>query len=257
MSPEVHTKSRILLRSVPLAAFLAAAPARAAEGPPHWSYTEHGGAAKWGKLSPDYATCGVGKLQSPIDIKGAKKADLPPIEVAYRPGAVKVLNNGHTIQVAVPPGGTITVGGHLYELQQFHFHSPSEEAIAGKRLPLVAHFVHKDAEGKLAVIAVLFDVGAESAALKPVFTSLPQKPETDATIADATFDPAAVLPAKLGYYTFEGSLTTPPCSEGVRWFVLQRHATVSKAQLAAFKKLYPANARPLQPTNGRPIQASM
>ena len=255
MSPELHMTSRTLLRSVPLAAFLAATPARAAEGPPHWSYTEHGGAAKWGSLAPDYATCGVGKLQSPIDIKGAKKADLPPILVAYKPGEAKVVNNGHTIQVTVPPGGTITVGGQAYELQQFHFHAPSEEAIAGKRAPLVAHFVHKDADGKLAVIAVLFDVGGESAALKPVFAKLPAKPETDMTLAEA-IDPAAVLPAKLGYYTFEGSLTTPPCSEGVRWLVLQQHATVSKAQLAAFKKLYPANARPLQPANGREIQAS-
>ncbi len=167
------------------------------------------------------------------------------------------MNNGHTIQVAVPPGSTITVGGHAYELQQLHFHAPSEEAISGKRAPLVAHLVHEDAEGKLAVVAVLFDVGAESAALRPVFAKLPVKPETETTLAGAKLDEAAILPSKLGYYAFEGSLTTPPCSEGVRWMVLREHATISKAQLAAFKKLYPANARPLQPTNGREIQVSM
>ena len=246
-------RRRILLTALSLTAGAAFADG----AHPHWSYTEHGGPAKWSELNPDYAVCGVGKLQSPIDIKGAKKADLPEILFNYLPGAPKVVNNGQTVQVSLAAGSSITVGDHKYDLLQFHFHTPSEEAISGKRAALVAHCVPKDADGKLAVIAVLFDVGAESAALKPVFAKLPAKPETDVALAGVTFDPAAVLPARRGYYTFEGSLTTPPCSEGVRWLVLQQHATVSKAQLAAFRKLYPANARPLQPANGREIQASM
>jgi carbonic anhydrase len=235
---------------------LAAAPALASEA--HWSYgKEHGGPAKWSELSPEYATCGLGKLQSPIDIRGAKKAELPAIQFGYVAGQPKVVNNGHTVQVAVPPGDTITVGDHTYELQQFHFHAPSEEAVNGKHAPLVAHFVHKDADGKLAVVGVLFDVGAPSAALAPIFAKLPAKAGTEVTLEDVKLDPAAVLPAKRGYYEFEGSLTTPPCSEGVRWLVLQQHATISKEQLAAFRKLYPANARPIQPLNGRAIRASM
>jgi carbonic anhydrase len=245
-----------VVRRIALATIcLAGAPALASDA--HWGYgKEHGGPAHWSELSPDFATCRVGKHQSPIDIHGAKKAALPAIQFGYAPAEPKVVNNGHTVQVTVAPGSTITVGDHSYELQQFHFHHPSEEAVNGKHTPLVAHFVHKDPEGKLAVVAVLFDVGAPSAALAPIFAKLPAEAGTEVALADVKLDPAAVLPAKHGYYEFEGSLTTPPCSEGVRWLVLQQHATVSKEQLGAFKKLYPANARPVQPLNGRPIRAS-
>ncbi len=248
--------TRLCLALLLASPWLAAGPALAEGSHPHWTYAEHGGPAKWSELDPGFAACGTGKLQSPIDLRDAREADLPPIQVAYRPGEVKVVNNGHTIQVAVPAGSTITVGGHAYELQQLHFHTPSEEAISGERAPLVAHLVHKDAAGKLAVVAVLFDVGAASAALEPVFAKLPAKPETEVTLSGAKLDPAALLPSGLGYYAFEGSLTTPPCTEGVRWMVLRSRATISKAQLAAFRKLYPANARPLQPANGREILVS-
>ena len=241
--------------AVLVCALLAAAPAHAADV--HWQYGKgHGGPAHWSALSPEYATCGVGKHQSPIDIKGAEKAALPEILFNDLPGAPKVVNNGHTVPVSLAAGSSITVGDHKYDLLQFHFHTPSEEAISGKRAALVAHFVHKDADGNLAVVAVLFDVGAESAALKPVFAKMPAKAGTDVELDDVQVDPAAVLPAKRGYYEFEGSLTTPPCTEGVRWLVLQHRSTVSKDQLAAFKKLYPDNARPLQPLNGRPVRAS-
>jgi carbonic anhydrase len=234
----------------------ALAPAHAADVP-HWSYTEHGGPAHWSSLSPDYAACGVGKHQSPIDIRGARKADLPAVQLGYAPSRPKVVNNGHTIQVTVPPGSTITVGDHRYELQQFHFHAPSEEAVNGQHAPLVAHFVHKDADGKLAVLAVLFDVGAESRPLAPIFAKLPTEAGSEVSVENLTLDPAAILPARLGYYEFEGSLTTPPCSEGVRWLVLRQRSSVSKAQLAAFRELYPHNARPVQPLNGRIIRESM
>jgi carbonic anhydrase len=249
-------------RSLPSAAVVAVLcfgpSVRADEGHPHWEYGKgHEGPAHWSELSPEYNACGPGKHhhQSPIDIRGAKKADLPALEIAYQPGQFSVVNNGHTIQVNVPAGSTVTVAGHSYELQQFHFHAPSEEAVSGKHAALVAHLVHKDADGKLAVIGVLFDVGAASAALAPVFAAMPAKVGTEVPIGKDV-DPAALLPAQRGYYAYEGSLTTPPCSEGVRWFVLQHHATLSKQQLEAFKKLYPHNARPLQPVNGRPIQAS-
>jgi len=224
----------------------------------HWNYEKgHEGPAHWAQLSPEYSACAAGKhgQQSPIDIRGAKKADLPAIQVAYQAGAFTVVNNGHTIQVNIPPGSTITVGDHKYELQQFHFHAPSEEAISGKHAALVAHLVHKDGEGKLAVIAVLYDVGPANAALGQVFAAMPHKTDAESPLGQ-DYDPATLLPAQLGYYTFDGSLTTPPCSEGVRWFVLQRRGTLSKEQLQAFRKLYPHNARPLQPLNGRTVQAS-
>jgi carbonic anhydrase len=236
--------------------FWAAAPALADDV--HWQYGKgHAGPAHWSELSPDFATCGIGKQQSPINIVDAQKAQLPEIQFAYRPSRPKIANNGHTIQVALPPGNSITVGDHKYELIQFHFHAPSEEAISGKRAPLVAHFVHKDADGKLAVIGVLFDVGAQNAALTPVFGNMPPRAGNEVALDNVQLDPNAVLPGKRGYYEFQGSLTTPPCSEGVRWFVLQQRSTVSQAQLDAFKKLYPDNARPLQPLNGRQVRASM
>ena len=242
-----------------LATLAAVAPALAddphAHGEVHWSYQGHGGPAAWAKLNPEYATCGTGKHQSPIDIKTATHADLPEIQLAWQPGAFKVVNNGHTIQVTVPEGSSITVGDRKYELLQFHFHTPSEEAVKGKHAALVAHFVHKDAEGKLAVIGVLFDVGAENAGLAQVFAKMPAKAGEEATL-DAPLDPSALVPAKRPYWEFEGSLTTPPCSEGVRWLVLQQRSTLSKAQLAAFQKLYPKNARPVQPLNGRAVRSS-
>ena len=239
-----------------MAVGLAGARAAAEDTGPHWDYGAEHGPAHWAEMKTDYRTCGVGKHQSPIDIRDAEKAALPEIRFSYQSSEPKIVNNGHTIQVAVPPGSTISVGDHAYELQQFHFHTPSEEAVAGKRAPLVAHFVHKDAEGKLAVVAVLFEVGAPSAALAPVFGKMPHHADTTVTLKETSIDPAAVLPAQRGYWEFEGSLTTPPCSEGVRWLVLRQHATLSKAQLEAFRKLYPDNARPLQPLNGRTVRAS-
>ena len=239
-----------------VSALLAAAPAIATDG--HWGYGKgHEGPTHWAQLNPEFATCGIGKRQSPIDIRGAEKASLPEIQFAYQPVQAKIVNNGHTIQVNVPPGSSITVGDRKYDLLQFHFHAPSEEAISGKRSALVAHFVHKGADGGLAVVAVLFEVGAENAALKPVFAKMPTRAGKEVALDGAALDPMAIVPAERAYYEFEGSLTTPPCSEGVRWFVLQKTSTISKAQLSAFRKLYPDNARPLQPVNGRTIQASM
>jgi carbonic anhydrase len=244
--------AQLTLRTL-VVSVLTVTPALASEA--HWTYSGHSGPSHWSKLEPDFETCGLGKHQSPIDIRGAKKADLPAIHFEYGRIQPEVVNSGHTIQVTVPGGSSIKVGDHEYDLQQFHFHHPSEEAISGARAAMVAHFVHKDADGKLAVVALLFDVGEENAALELIFRNLPARPNTE-TRLDAEIDPSAVLPVDQGYYEFEGSLTTPPCSEGVRWFVLQHHATISKAQLEAFTKLYPANARPLQPLNGREVRAS-
>ena len=227
----------------------------AAHAAGHWGYTGHGAPAHWAELGKDYVTCKLGKVQSPIDIKGAKAADLPAIQFDYKPVPLKVIDNGHTIQVNYAPGSFIDVGGTRYELQQFHFHKPSEEKVAGKAHDMVAHLVHKSSDGKLAVVAVLLDQGGANPTIATIWKNLPKEKEKEAT-ADATIDAATLLPADKGYYTFQGSLTTPPCSEDVRWFVLKTPVKIEPGQLAAFGKLYPMNARPTQPLNGRPIEAT-
>jgi len=225
-----------------------------AEGP-HWSYQGHGGPAEWGELDPAFATCQLGKLQSPIDIRGAKTADLPAIKFDYKPSPLRVIDNGHSIQVNYAPGSSIDVGGTRYELVQFHFHKPSEEKIDGKAHAMVAHLVHKGADGKLAVVAVLLDAGGTSPTIDTIWKNLPQEKGKEATV-NATIDAATLLPADHGYYTFQGSLTTPPCSEDVRWFVLKTPVKVAGSEITAFGKIYPMNARPSQPLNGRTLEAT-
>ena len=225
----------------------------AADEAHHWTYGGQTGPSHWGDLDKENAPCKLGKEQSPIDIKGAQKADLEPIVFAYAPSTAEVVNNGHTIQVNVANGGAIRIGAAEYKLVQFHFHAPSEELIDGKAHAMVAHLVHKNADGKLAVVAVEINSGKENPALKPIFEAMPAKVGQTKPLSEG-FNVASILPAGHGYYTFMGSLTTPPCSEGVRWYVLKDGVEISDGQLAAFKKLYPVNARPVQPLNGRSLQ---
>ena len=222
----------------------------------HWSYAGHAGPAEWGALGPDFATCQLGKDQSPIDIRGAKAADLPAIKFNYKPAPLAVIDNGHTIQVNYAPGSWIDVGGARYDLVQFHFHKPSEEKVDGKSHAMVAHLVHKNAEGKLAVVAVLLDGGGSNAMIDSIWKSLPKEKEKVVTVADVTVDASALLPENHAYYTFDGSLTTPPCSEGVRWLVLEAPMKISDGEIAKFAGIYPMNARPTQPLNGRLVQVS-
>ena len=221
----------------------------------HWSYGEHGGPAQWGELGPGFATCKLGKTQSPIDIRGARKTDLPAIKFVYKPSPLKIIDNGHTIQVNYAPGSSIEVGGTRYELLQFHFHKPSEEKINGKAHDMVAHLVHKAADGKLAVVAVLLDKGGANPTIGTIWQNLPKTKEKETSV-NARIDVAKLLPADKGYYTFQGSLTTPPCSEQVRWFVMKSPVKIAEDEIAAFGKLYPMNARPTQPLNGRALQAT-
>jgi len=221
----------------------------------HWSYEGHGGPAEWGELDQGFATCKLGKVQSPIDIRGARASDLPAIKFAYRPSPLKLIDNGHTIQVNYAPGSSIDVGGKRYALVQFHFHKPSEEKINGKSHDMVAHLVHKNAEGKLAVVAVLIDKGGANPTIETIWKNLPKQKEKETSVK-ATVDAAKLLPADKGYYTFQGSLTTPPCSEEVRWLVLKTPLKIADEEIAAFGKLYPMNARPTQSRNGRAIEAT-
>jgi len=221
----------------------------------HWSYGEHGGPAEWGELAQGFATCKLGKFQSPIDIRGAKTTDLPAIKFVYKPSPLKLIDNGHTIQVNYAPGSSIEVDGKRYELVQFHFHKPSEEKIDGKAHDMVAHLVHKAFDGKLAVVAVLLDKGGANPTIATIWKNLPSTKDKEASV-NTNIDVATLLPAKKGYYTFQGSLTTPPCSEEVRWFVMKSPVTIAESEVAAFGKLYPMNARPTQPSNGRSIEAT-
>lgn len=220
---------------------------------PHWGYSGPQGPDHWREL-PEGATCGTGRHQSPIDIGDTVRAKLPAIEFRYAASALHVVDNGHTIMVTYAPGSAIIVDGQSYELQQFHFHEPSEERVHGHAFALVAHLVHKNAKGELAVVAVLFKQGRESAALAPILGHLPPGKETEIAPSGLSISAAELLPAARGYYTYTGSLTTPPCSENVTWFVLKTPVEASAAQLAAFAKRYPHNARPVQPLNDRVVR---
>lgn len=224
-----------------------------ASGGAHWTYDGEHGPENWGKLSQEFETCAKGKEQSPIDISGAVPASLDNVKVNYQPSPLKIKNNGHTIQVDYAPGSFIEVDGTKYNLVQFHFHTPSEEAINGKRSAMVTHFVHKTDDGKLGVIGLLMNEGAESAAMKAVFDNMP-KEKGEKSVDGAMINAADVLPKNLTYYNFRGSLTTPPCSEGVNWMVLANPTEISPQQVSAFKSIFPMNARPIQPVNERTVK---
>ncbi|HYE25169.1 MAG TPA: carbonic anhydrase family protein [Clostridia bacterium] len=221
---------------------------------PHWSYDGEAGPEHWGDLTPEYSTCKTGLSQSPINITNAVSASLPPIDFHYSPSPLKITDNGHTVQVTYAPGSYLVAGGKRYDLVQFHFHHPSEEQINGSRADLVIHLVHKSAEGKLAVVAVLFDEGTANPAMEAVVNKLPAVKEHE-LLTDATVNAEDILPSKRSYYAFSGSLTTPPCTEGVQWFVMQTRSMLSKSALERLAKLYPDNTRPVQPLNGRVVEA--
>lgn len=220
--------------------------------PAHWDYAGASGPSHWGELQ-DFASCKAGKAQSPIDIRAAKAAKLAPLDFHYAASPAEIVNNGHTVQVNLEHAGSVKLLGSDYKLLQFHFHTPSEEKINGKRYPLVAHLVHKNDAGELAVVAVLFKQGKENPALKQAFTELPAVAGEHYPLS-MPVDIAAALPAHHAYYAYTGSLTTPPCSEGVHWQVMREPVEISRQQLAAFRKLYTMNARPVQPLNGRAVQ---
>jgi carbonic anhydrase len=219
----------------------------------HWAYDGDEGPEHWGELDPDYALCSTGKAQSPIDIVDPKDTDLANIEINYHPmSPMKIVNNGHTIQVVVDPGNTLTLDGVEYELLQFHFHQPSEHLIAGEHQPLEMHLVHKTAEGNTTVLGVLLKEGSGGEPFAPIFSNLPTEVGTEQTI-DVTVNLIDLLPESRITYRYEGSLTTPPCTEGVHWLVFTEPAEISAEQIATAAK-FKTNARPVQPLNGRTVE---
>jgi carbonic anhydrase len=222
----------------------------------HWAYKGHGGPGEWGALNVEFGACKFGRLQSPIDIRGAKTADLTPIKFDYKPSVLKIIDNGHTVQINYASGSSIEVSGVRYELLQFHFHLPSEEKVEGKSHAMVAHLVHRNADGKLAVVAVLLDKGGSSEMIDTLWKNIPAEKGKEREVGDLMIDATRLLPDNKAYYTYQGSLTTPPCSEGVTWFVLKIPTKISAGDIEAFRKLYPLNARPVQPLNGRVVQTT-
>jgi carbonic anhydrase len=223
-----------------------------------WSYQGKTGPLVWGKLDSAYQACSKGHEQSPLDIRGAhlNKA-LAPIEFHYIAGAVTVENNGHTIEVHVKPGSYIVAGGVRYELLQFHFHHPSEEAVKGKMSDLSVHLVHKSADGKLAVVAVRMreEAGSPNAVLAALWPHMPRTAGASEKVTEMV-NAGGLLPVDRGYWTYMGSLTTPPCTEGVRWFVFEQELSLSRDQLRIFAALYRMNTRGLQDAHGRRIEAN-
>jgi carbonic anhydrase len=236
----------------------AAAAAILAAAPKHgtvWSYEGELGPANWSKINVDWAKCGVGNRQSPIDLRDGIKVNLEQIGFDYHPSSFNEVNNGHTVQVTVGGGNFITVGNQTYELQQFHFHRPSEEKINGKGTEMVMHLVHKSAEGKFAIVAVLLERGQPHSLMQTIWDNLPLEKQ-EVVAPSIVIDPKDALPEKREYFTYMGSMTEPPCTEGVLWLVFKQPRQASPAQMALFSRLYPLNARPVQSTSGRMIKES-
>jgi len=245
MARNLRTLQQVLL----LGASLVAAAAFAGEGI-HWGYSGPSGPDHWAELSEEFAACAEGRNQSPIDIAAPVEANLTPIELDYSGRTAALLNNGHTIQVDVSPGSSLSADGLEFELVQFHFHSPSENRVRGERFPLEAHFVHKGASGELAVLAVLFRSGAAEPSLESIWANIPAK-AGESTALELALSELSFMPQDRSYYRYSGSLTTPPCTEGVRWYVLKSNSSVSPEQASAFVDAIGENARAPQPLNSR------
>jgi len=223
----------------------------------HWGYTGKTGPSHWAELSKEYAVCRDGRHQSPVNITKSVKAKLPPLEFNYHPIPLVIENNGHTIKITADnKAGDLKIGEKIYHLVQFHTHEPSEEAINGKRSAMVIHLVHQDDDNHLAVVAILFDEGdTTNPLLDKLVKFLPKRPGEPQSHQEL-IDINQLLPAEKDYYTYEGSLTTPPCTEGVKWIILKQPMPIGAIDLIQYQKLYPRNARPLQPLNEREVFSS-
>lgn len=231
----------------------AAVPERHASVP--WSYGGAGGPDQWAELQPENRLCADGNRQSPIDIRETIKVDLTPIEFAYRPSQFRIIDTGRALQVAVSEN-RFSLLGKRYELVQIQFHQPSEERIDGKGFDMAAHLIHRSDDNKLAVVAVMLEKGAEHPLIQTLWNHLPLERGEDIYPPGVAIDLNQLLPEKKQHFAYMGSLTTPPCTEGVLWLVMKNPVQVSAEQVAIFSRLYQNNARPLQPSFGRLIKES-
>ncbi|HUB83849.1 MAG TPA: carbonic anhydrase family protein [Bryobacteraceae bacterium] len=226
-----------------------------------WTYDGAAGADRWGALDPDYAVCNIGRQQSPIDIRHAVKADLPALRFDFRSAPLKYLiNNGKTIRVnyhdGAGAGSFLIAGDKSYHLTQFHFHHPSEETVNGRSYAMEVHFMLEASDGKAAGVAVFLKAGEPNSTVQKLWEHMPRTEGHEQEIAGVEIDPASLLPWNTTYYMYTGSVTAPPCTEGVTWFVLKTPIEVSAAQIAAFARLYPHDVRPIQPLNDRVVKES-
>lgn len=220
---------------------------------PKWGYVGAGAAHRWGDLSPDYATCKDGKQQSPINIDQFAQAQLPPFNGSYQPGPLVVANSGHSVAVKFAPGSGFRAMNKNFNLDHVHFHTPSEHYIDGAPYPMEAHFVHKAADGSLGVIGIMFKVGAHNPVIEGIWQNVPQAGGVK-QVDGVEINAGDLMPESKGYYTYDGSLTTPPCTEGVTWYVMKDPIELSQAQLTAFQSVFPVNARPIQVIGERVVK---
>ncbi|MCW1979423.1 carbonic anhydrase family protein [Xanthomonas campestris pv. campestris] len=218
-----------------------------------WGYTGPEGAEHWAELAKENALCGNGQQNSPIDLKDAIDATLGKLQLDYGAVPLVVRNTGHSIQLDLHAGGTMRVGGKQYDALQLHFHHPSEHLLNGRRFPMEAHIVHQGPDGTLGVLAIFFETGKANPAFQRVIDAMPNDKNQTRQVADAVVRASDFLPpaTQRSFYRYEGSLTTPPCSETVDWVVLSQPVQVSREQINAFERVYPFNARPLQPLDRR------
>jgi carbonic anhydrase len=217
----------------------------------HWGYEGAGGPEHWGDLKDAYETCGEGMAQSPIDLKQGVGAELKAIQTDYKSTPLKIVNNGHTIQVNYETPSSYVIDGKTYKLLQFHFHTPSEHTVEGEFHEMELHLVHQNDQGQLAVLGVFMEQGKKNSVIEKIWDHMPTEINSEKTVSGVTVNAANLLPEEKSYYHYYGSLTTPPCSEGVNWTVLKSPISVSKKQVKAFADLIGDNNRPVQPLNSR------
>jgi carbonic anhydrase len=234
----------------------------AAHEAPHWSYEEAAGPARWNTLNADWRICGEGRNQSPIDIGETAAPNSPALKEEFKPAslniahhehAADVINNGHTIQVNDAVGDTLRIGGRQFQLLQYHFHSPSEHTVGGRHYPMEMHLVHQSADGNLAVVGVFIEEGEPNAAFDPIWSNLPKTEDAEYHLANVKEDIGSLLPGDKTTFRYDGSLTTPPCSEGVKWIVMTTPIQLSPQQIGAFRAIIKDNNRPIQPLHGRAV----
>ena len=222
-----------------------------------WSYSGAGAAAYWGTLSPSYDLCASGQAQSPINISEyLQETSMPALEPNYAESGLSVFNNGKTIQVNFDAGSSLTVNGQTYNLLQLNFHTPSEHYLDGAPYPMEAHLVHQTDSGSVAIVAMMMKLGAHNPVIEGIWQNAPIKAGETKSVDSVKVNAAALLPSGLSHYNYTGSLTTPPCTEGVEWYVMKETVELSEMQLKAFQALFPVNARPIQPLNDRVVSGN-
>ena len=252
---------RIAHLTLPAAILVAAActadepaPEVAEQEPAAWSYAGETGAEQWGTLRPEFAACRTGTAQSPINLTDASAADLPDLTINYNPSPLEIENKGHTLQVNYEEGSSITVDGAEYKLLQFHFHTPAEHQLQGKEFPAELHLVHQGPDDALAVIGVMIERGQENRALAPLWEHLPPTPGEEREVESVRVNAAELLPSNHRRYRYPGSLTTPPCTEGVKWLVLEQPIRMSAEQIQALQSIIGTTNRPVQPLGNRELR---